>query len=723
MIPRIIHQIWVGDKRKPQEWMNTWKDKHPEWEYILWDEDNVVGFENQELIDYCIKSKKYHGAADLIRYEVLYRFGGFVAPADSICINPIDDLLDNEVFVCYQNEERKPGLISPHIGCTKGNALMRQMIDLLKEKKSIKEPWIETGNLALTNQIKKTDYPVKIYPSYYFIPVDSNGKRYSGNEKIYAEHKWFTTKALWQGIELGIVTVVFNGYGKFLKQWLEAVAKVKPTKITIVAYDNPGIDEKELEGIDAHYEIIYTEPMTQGAARNLGIKNTPTEWILYSDVDDIILPAVKGEIEKHRGADILSVAYTTKTEDEEYKCDPGIVEKRFILGKDFYTGDRVHFYTCFSPFKKSIWEKCPYIDDNFPNAPFWIDLALSNAKFENTDTVCAIYNLRKDGHSNTVQPEEKNKMADKIIQYKKEERGVSFSIFSVVKNEEKLIEGSLKSMVGADEIVIIDTGSTDRTIEIAKKYTDKIYTDYKWNDNFAEAKNYALSKCSGDWIMGLDADCRLEEGAIPKIREAIAKTDKDILDIRIVADKIENRDKSFHWLPKIFKKSSEIEYVGSVHEYPARKDRKTSTSERLDVAIVYLYSENHFKDPDRNLRILLKEVEKYPQDPRWKFYLGREYWEREKYIEAIWWMKEYLKISHYVAEMAEAYLVLAKCYWQIQMGEDARMMCSHAIRFNPDFEEALRLMAEMHYEPRKSRWLSFAKIATNQNVLFTRSKN
>jgi len=299
---------------------------------------------------------------------------------------------------------------------------------------------------------------------------------------------------------------------------------------------------------------------------------------------------------------------------------------------------------------------------------------------------------------------------------------LKLSIFSCVKNEEIMVEDSLKSMKGADEIIIVDTGSTDKTIEIAKKYTDKIYTDYKWNDNFAEAKNYAMSKCTGDWIMGLDADCRLEKGGIEKIRKAIEKTESDILSVRLTPSDIKNKDNYYHYLPKVFRASAGFEYVGRVHEFVKRKDGTSRGNEHTDITITYLYSPNHHKDPDRNLRILLQEVKDNPTIARWKFYLGREYSEKKEYIKAIWWLNEYLKISHYPAEISNAYFIIAKCYWNLFMAEDARMLCSQAIRINPDFKEALLLMAEMHYSPMKERWLSFAEIATNKNVLFVKSK-
>ena len=77
-----------------------------------------------------------------------------------------------------------------------------------------------------------------------------------------------------------------------------------------------------------------------------------------------------------------------------------------------------------------------------------------------------------------------------------------------------------------DEIVIVDTGSRDETREIAARYTDNI-CQFDWVDDFAAARNYSLSKASGDWILVLDADELIEPGDMAKLRQTIRQTDQD----------------------------------------------------------------------------------------------------------------------------------------------------------------------------------------------------
>jgi len=91
------------------------------------------------------------------------------------------------------------------------------------------------------------------------------------------------------------------------------------------------------------------------------------------------------------------------------------------------------------------------------------------------------------------------------------------------------------------------------------------------------------------------------------------------------------------------------------------------------------------------------------------------------YAKAVDWLKHYLKEPGFPAETAEAWLTMAKCYWELQEGVKARGACLQAIGMNPDFTEALSFMADMTYEPWSSKWRLIAFNSTNQDVLFTRN--
>ena len=105
-IPKIIHQLWIGPKPRPHKFMITWKDKHPDYEYIMWNEEEI---KKRGLVLECSSKineiEEINGKADIIRWEILYHYGGLFVDADSICIEPMNYLMDqNKPFCGYENE-------------------------------------------------------------------------------------------------------------------------------------------------------------------------------------------------------------------------------------------------------------------------------------------------------------------------------------------------------------------------------------------------------------------------------------------------------------------------------------------------------------------------------------------------------------------------------------------------------------------------------------------
>ena len=90
---------------------------------------------------------------------------------------------------------------------------------------------------------------------------------------------------------------------------------------------------------------------------------------------------------------------------------------------------------------------------------------------------------------------------------------MKLSVAIIVKNEEAMIRSCLESVKDADEIIVVDTGSEDRTAEIAREYTKKIRPNL-WEEDFSKARNFSCSLCSGEWILSIDADEQLENGGI-----------------------------------------------------------------------------------------------------------------------------------------------------------------------------------------------------------------
>ena len=96
---------------------------------------------------------------------------------------------------------------------------------------------------------------------------------------------------------------------------------------------------------------------------------------------------------------------------------------------------------------------------------------------------------------------------------------MKLSVFMIVKNEEKDLARALDSVKWTDEVVVVDSGSKDRTVEIAKRYTEKVFSrDFT---DYADQKNFAMSKASGDWLLSLDADEELTPELAREIQTVI----------------------------------------------------------------------------------------------------------------------------------------------------------------------------------------------------------
>lgn len=199
-IPRKLSHIWIGPLEPPTQWMATWPKEHPKWTYSIYDNRYLSSksWINQHLIDEYLKRGKYAGASDLMRLEILYEEGGFIAPADSICLKNMDHLFIKSCpYTVYENEFLRGKLVSPIQASNKGNEFIYKLILELNKIKpeDLDEPWISTGNLFVSQMIEKYQPDIEIFPSKYLIPYHYTGIFTDDLSAVYAVQLFGSTNS------------------------------------------------------------------------------------------------------------------------------------------------------------------------------------------------------------------------------------------------------------------------------------------------------------------------------------------------------------------------------------------------------------------------------------------------------------------------------------------------------------------------------------------------
>ena len=241
---------------------------------------------------------------------------------------------------------------------------------------------------------------------------------------------------------------------------------------------------------------------------------------------------------------------------------------------------------------------------------------------------------------------------------------ITISLCMIVKNEEDVLERCLESVSDlVDEIIIVDTGSTDKTKQIAEKYTEKVYS-FRWIDDFSAARNYSFSKATKEYCMWLDADdVLLEKDRLEFL--ALKHTvlpDIDIIMMRYNTAFDENGNVSFwYYRERLIRNKQDSPWQGAVHEVITPVGNVVYS----DAAVSH--KKLHAGDPDRNINIYIKMLaEGKVLNARELYYYSRELYYHELYEMAARTLKEFLDHEEaWIENKIEACTILSTCYLKI----------------------------------------------------------
>lgn len=193
LIPKIIHRIWLTSGNPlPDEYVSygeTWRNHHPGWEMKLWTEQNLPEMIHSELFAKCTN---FGQKSDILRYELLHRYGGIYVDTDFECLRPFDDILAG--VECFVGEEDPERLNNAILGCIPGHAfvgeLLRKLPDSMDEHAG-KWPVDQTGPRFVTD-IARGRADLTIFPARFLYPYSHRERFRKGGvfPDAYAVHHW-----------------------------------------------------------------------------------------------------------------------------------------------------------------------------------------------------------------------------------------------------------------------------------------------------------------------------------------------------------------------------------------------------------------------------------------------------------------------------------------------------------------------------------------------------
>lgn len=292
---------------------------------------------------------------------------------------------------------------------------------------------------------------------------------------------------------------------------------------------------------------------------------------------------------------------------------------------------------------------------------------------------------------------------------------ITISLCMIVKNEEEVIGRCLDSVLGlVDEINIIDTGSTDKTKEIVKKYTNRIF-DFPWIDDFAAARNFSFQQATKTYILWLDADDVITEENRAKFKllkeSLLQSTDAVSMDYELSFDSEGNLTSHLR-RHRLVKRENKFLWIGAVHEYLA-------VSGDVFVSEVAVTHSPLSHDSERNLRIYKKMVDSGETlSPRDTFYYANELVDHSLFEEAILYYQRFLTSNlGWIEDNIRACFKLADCYLALNDKDNAVKSTLRTFTYDVPRPEACCRIGYYFMEQQKNSeaiyWYSQAPIYEN----------
>lgn len=292
----------------------------------------------------------------------------------------------------------------------------------------------------------------------------------------------------------------------------------------------------------------------------------------------------------------------------------------------------------------------------------------------------------------------------------------------IVKNEEKYLRECLESVKDTvDEIVIVDTGSEDKTVEIAKSYNARIF-HFKWINDFSAARNFALSNSTGNWILYLDADERLSSESVKKLKNLVEIN--ELIGFKCVVVSLDEKlgiSQSMKYT-RLFRNNSDIQFEGKVHEQIENSLIKNNYKIIDSEIIIYHQGYNVPKEElkfkaERNLKLLLNEYKNNKSSYN-AYQLANTYSALDDSTNALKYFKEAIVDKNLKRELrAISYMNLADYEMRNQNISSSKEYIDKAIKLNPNLSLINIIAAQIYAKLNLSSAINHCINALKQSKL------
>lgn len=280
------------------------------------------------------------------------------------------------------------------------------------------------------------------------------------------------------------------------------------------------------------------------------------------------------------------------------------------------------------------------------------------------------------------------------------------SLCMITKNEGKNLAGCLQSLKDTvNEIIIVDTGSTDNTISIAKDYGGKIFY-YEWTNDFAAARNESIKHATAEWIVFIDADERIDANNAKKIKEAINDNGVDAYLVSLrnliftkgTTSKTTQITKSY----RLFRNFKGFKFEGRIHEEISTSLSKNNAIDKIsDIVINHfgyaLEKEDFRKKQERNLEILKQQIKEEPTNWYALYNIGQAYMLLEKFKEAKINLQKTVATQTIPNEhLASIYVNIGECLFHNGEFDNAINYCKESINITTNQTTAYLILSRIY---------------------------